>query len=65
MTVLCTVDQARVVSVDPAPGYSIKDYRSGPAKEVQVMLLSAGNRSEIKARCDDGTPVPRVKETRQ
>ncbi|MET7671577.1 serine/threonine-protein kinase [Micromonospora luteifusca] len=65
LRVLCTDDQARAVSLDPAPGYSIKDYRSGPAKEVQVVLVSAAHKSEIKARCDDGAPLPKIKETRQ
>lgn len=65
VTVLCTGDQARVVDVAPAPGYRVKDYNAGPVKEIQVVLLSAGNRSEIKARCDDGTPVPKIKESRQ
>ncbi|MET7951006.1 protein kinase [Micromonospora sp. NPDC005324] len=65
VTVLCTADQARVVNVAPAPGYSIRDYNPGPVKEVQVVLLSAGNKSEIKARCDDGTLLPKIKESRQ
>ncbi|MFE9193043.1 protein kinase [Micromonospora sp. NPDC007208] len=65
VTVLCTGDQARVVSVDPAPGYSLRDYDSGPVKEIQVVLLSAGNKSEIRARCDDGTVLPKIKESRQ
>ncbi|WP_430503077.1 protein kinase domain-containing protein [Micromonospora trifolii] len=65
VTVLCTGDQARVVNVAPAPGYSIRDYNPGPVKEIQVVLLSAGNKSEIKARCDDGTLLPKIKESRQ
>ncbi|WP_410816465.1 protein kinase domain-containing protein [Micromonospora sp. 050-3] len=65
VTVVCTGDQARVVNVAPAPGYSIRDYDPGPVKEIQVVLLSAGNKSEIKARCDDGTPLPKIKESRQ
>ncbi|WP_141910104.1 hypothetical protein [Micromonospora sp. A202] len=65
VTVLCTGDQAHVVNVAPAPGYSLRDYNSGPVKEIQVVLLSAGNKSEIKARCDDGTPLPKIKESPQ
>ncbi|WP_433650075.1 protein kinase domain-containing protein [Micromonospora zamorensis] len=65
VTVLCTGDQARVVDVAPALGYSLRDYNSGPVKEIQVVLLSAGNKSEIKARCEDGTPLPKIRESRQ
>ncbi|WP_244166394.1 serine/threonine-protein kinase [Micromonospora saelicesensis] len=65
VTVLCTGDQVRVVDVAPAPGYRLKDYNAGPVKEIQVVLLSAGNRSEIRARCDDGTLLPKIKESRQ
>nr|WTA71102.1 protein kinase [Micromonospora sp. NBC_00855] len=63
VTVLCTGDQVRVLNVDPAPGYSLRDYRAGPVKEIQVVLLSAGNKSEIRARCDDGTLLPKIKES--
>ncbi|MGW3615988.1 protein kinase domain-containing protein [Micromonospora arida] len=65
VTVLCTGDQARVVDVVPAPGYRLKDYNAGPIKEIQVVLLSADNKSEIKARCDDGTLLPKIRESRQ
>ncbi|WP_410813625.1 protein kinase domain-containing protein [Micromonospora sp. 067-2] len=65
VTVLCTGDQARVVSLVPAPGYSIKDQNSGPAREIKVVLLSTANQSEVKARCDDGRPIPKIKETRR
>ncbi|MCG5438115.1 serine/threonine-protein kinase [Micromonospora foliorum] len=65
VTVLCTGDQARVVSVEPAPGYRLRDYDPGPVREIQVVLLSAGNRSEIRARCEDGTLVPKIRESRQ
>ncbi|MEU8112316.1 protein kinase [Micromonospora sp. NPDC048947] len=65
VTVLCTGDQIRVLDVAPATGYRLKDYNSGPVKEIQVVLLSAGNKSEIKARCEDGTPLPKIRESRQ
>jgi len=65
VTVLCTGDQARVVDVAPAPGYRLKDDNAGPIKEIQVVLLSADNKSEIKARCDDGTLLPKIRESRQ
>ncbi|MCG5468955.1 protein kinase [Micromonospora sp. LAH09] len=65
VTVLCTGDQAHVVNVAPAPGYSLRDYAPGPVKEIQVVLLSAANKSEIRARCEDGTPVPKIRESRR
>ncbi|MEU7612562.1 protein kinase [Micromonospora sp. NPDC049204] len=65
VTVLCTGSQARVANVAPAAGYRVTDYESGPAREIRVVLLSTDNKSEIKARCDAGTPSPKIKESRQ
>lgn len=65
VTVLCTGGQARVANVAPAAGYRVTDYESGPAREIRVVLLSTDNKSEIKARCDAGTPSPKIKESRQ
>ncbi|MEU4335930.1 protein kinase [Micromonospora lupini] len=65
VTVQCIRDQVHVVNVAPASGYTITNSDSGPAKEIQVGLLSEDNKSEIRARCVDGTPSPKVKESRQ
>ncbi|TWJ25520.1 serine/threonine-protein kinase [Micromonospora endolithica] len=65
VTVLCVGKLATVVSLVPRPGYEVKDYDPGPADEVQVVLLSADNESEIKVKCERGRPVPKIKESRQ
>ncbi|MFG1837292.1 serine/threonine-protein kinase [Micromonospora sp. NPDC049175] len=65
VTVLCTGGQAHVANVAPASGYRVTEYESGPTKEIRVVLLSTDNKSEIKARCDNGTPLPKIKESRQ
>ncbi len=61
--VSCDGATARVLDTFPAPGYTIKDYDPGPANEVQVVFTSENHESEIKVRCPEGTPRPRVKET--
>jgi eukaryotic-like serine/threonine-protein kinase len=63
--VACDDDMARIMNIDPNPGYVIKDDDWGPANEVQVVLHSAENESEIKVRCTDGRPVPKIKESPQ
>jgi eukaryotic-like serine/threonine-protein kinase len=65
VTVRCEGKQVRVVDLAPAAGYEIKDYDPGPAGEIQVVLLSARNESEVKATCVRGKPVPRIKESPQ
>ncbi|MGC4815683.1 hypothetical protein ACLQ29_34740 [Micromonospora sp. DT228] len=65
MTVLCTGGQAHVANVGPFSGYRVTDYESGPAREIRVVLLYTDNKSEIKARCDNGTPLPKIRESRQ
>jgi eukaryotic-like serine/threonine-protein kinase len=61
----CDGSTARVAGLDPAPGYDVKDYDPGPANEVQVVLLSARNETELKVRCEDGQPFPQLKESPQ
>jgi eukaryotic-like serine/threonine-protein kinase len=61
----CDGSTARVAGLDPAPGYDVKDYDPGPANEVQVVLLSARNETELKVRCEDGQPFPELKESPQ
>ncbi|MFC7546573.1 serine/threonine-protein kinase [Plantactinospora sp. GCM10030261] len=65
VTVLCRGDDAQVTDLVVKPGYQIKDHDPGPDGEIQVVLLSTSNESEIKATCSDGTPVPRIKESPQ
>ncbi|HEX2771612.1 MAG TPA: hypothetical protein VHN18_04175, partial [Micromonosporaceae bacterium] len=63
--VACDGSTARVVRLNPTPGYTVKDYDAGPADEVQVVLLSARNETELKVKCEDGEPVPTLKESPQ
>jgi hypothetical protein len=63
--VSCDGKKASVLSVVPNDGYVIKDLDEGPADEVQVVLRSPANESEIKVRCEHGQPAPRIKESPQ
>jgi serine/threonine-protein kinase len=63
--VSCAGRAATVLAVSPAPGYTVKDHDPGPAGEVQVVLLSADNESEIKVKCRPGGPQPAIKESPQ
>jgi eukaryotic-like serine/threonine-protein kinase len=60
--VLCVDGKAQVLSVQPGPGYEIKDSRPGPADEIRVILRSPANESEVKSRCNGDQPRPEVKE---
>jgi serine/threonine-protein kinase len=63
--VQCAGRTARILDVQPAAGYTIKDHDAGPADEVQVVLQSPTNESEIKIRCGPNGPLPRIKESGQ
>lgn len=63
VTVRCLGTQAEVVGVDREPGYDLKDYDPGPADEIQVVLEAPllDTEVEVKAKCANGLPVPKVK----
>jgi eukaryotic-like serine/threonine-protein kinase len=61
----CDGSTARVVGLNPTPGYDVKDYDPGPADEVKVVLLSVRNETEFKAKCEEGVLIPRLKESPQ
>ncbi|GAA3250159.1 protein kinase [Dactylosporangium siamense] len=61
--VSCTGRKAQILDLDLTPGYTLGDYRPGPADEIRAVLISSTNTSEIKAKCPKGTPAPAVKET--
>ncbi|HET6533762.1 MAG TPA: hypothetical protein VFH03_24505, partial [Actinoplanes sp.] len=61
--VQCAGKKATVLAVSPAAGYTVKDFRPGPADEVKVVLQSADNASEIKVKCKEGEPSPSIKES--
>ncbi|MGS2613120.1 protein kinase domain-containing protein [Micromonospora sp. LZ34] len=62
VTVSCDRQTIEVVAVTPAAGYQVEAYEPGPAREIRVEFVSAGNRSVVTVRCANGRPVPRVKE---
>ena len=61
----CDDKQARILRLDIAAGYTVGEYRPGPDKEVKAVLISAANRSEIKARCANGAVAAEIKESPQ
>jgi len=62
VTVRCVGKLVEVLAVTPASGYRAETYDPGPARQVRIELESAGNRSEVRARCPNGRPKPTVKE---
>jgi serine/threonine-protein kinase len=61
----CDGKKAQILSLDVAVGYTVDEYRPGPADEVKAVLISAANRSEIRVRCEGGAVASQVKETPQ
>jgi serine/threonine-protein kinase len=49
--VQCNGKKAQILRLDLTPGYTVDDYRPGPADEVKAVLVSATNKSEIKVKC--------------
>ncbi len=60
--VSCNGKKAQILGLDLAAGYTLGEYRPGPADEVKAVLISTANTSEIKVRCAKGAPVPIVRE---
>ena len=63
--VRCVGPSATVVSVSPNPGYQVERYAPGPAPQVQVVLGSATDRSQMRAKCVDGRPKSEVRESQR
>ncbi|SCG57791.1 serine/threonine-protein kinase [Micromonospora coxensis] len=61
--VACDGRAAEIVATTPAAGYRIEDYRPGPARQVHVVFGSDAHASDVTARCANGRPVPRVRES--
>ncbi|MEV4517014.1 protein kinase [Dactylosporangium sp. NPDC049525] len=61
--VSCSGKKAQILGLDLTAGYTLGEYRPGPADEVKAVLSSSTNTSEIKVRCSKGAPAPTVKET--
>ncbi|MFC4018815.1 protein kinase [Micromonospora sp. GCM10011542] len=62
ITVRCLGKSVEVLSVTPASGYHAAAYDAGPAKQIEVELTSADNRSAIRVLCANGRLVSQVKE---
>ncbi|MET7422936.1 serine/threonine-protein kinase [Dactylosporangium sp. NPDC005555] len=58
----CAGKKAQALSLDTAAGYSVQEYRPGPADEVRAVLVAPANRSEIKVKCPGGKLSAEVKE---
>ena len=61
----CDDKKAQILRLDVAAGYTVDDYKPGPADEVKAVLISAANRSEIKVKCDHGAVAAQTKESPQ
>ncbi|WP_433127577.1 protein kinase domain-containing protein [Micromonospora sp. CA-240977] len=63
VTVGCVGKSIEVLAVTLAPGFRAEAYDPGPAKQIQVELVSSEYRSEIRVNCPNGRPNPTVKES--
>jgi serine/threonine protein kinase len=61
--VRCDDKKAQILRLDVAAGYTLDEYKPGPADEVKAVLLSATNKSEIKVKCDHGAVAAQTKES--
>ncbi|MFG1840955.1 protein kinase [Micromonospora sp. NPDC049175] len=62
ITVRCVGKSVEVLAVALAPGFRAEAYDPGPAKQLQVELVSTEHRSEIRVQCPNGSPNSKVKE---
>ncbi|MEH1165676.1 protein kinase [Micromonospora sp. CPCC 205539] len=62
VTVRCVGGSAEVLAVAPASGFRAEAYDPGPAKRVEVVLVSNEHSSQIRVSCPSGRPKPKVKE---
>ncbi|MEU8211139.1 serine/threonine-protein kinase [Micromonospora sp. NPDC049044] len=62
VTVGCVGKSVEVLAVTLADGFRAVAYDPGPASQVRVVLTSTDHRSEIRARCPNGRPDPKVQE---
>ncbi|WP_307871482.1 protein kinase [Micromonospora sp. M61] len=62
VTIRCVGKSVEVHAVTLVPGFRVEAYDPGPAKQIQVELVSSEHRSEIRVRCPGGSPKSRVRE---
>jgi serine/threonine-protein kinase len=61
--VRCDDEQARILRLDVAAGYTVDEYRPGPGKEAKAVLISAANKTEIRVKCPGGAVAAEIKES--
>jgi serine/threonine-protein kinase len=61
--IACNGDKATIVSIEPAPGFTVQQSQPGPDRHVRVLFASADMLSQIDAHCDRTGLVPTVKNT--
>jgi serine/threonine protein kinase len=61
--VRCDDKKAQILRIDVSAGYTLDEYKPGPADEVKAVLVSATNKSEIKVKCDHGAVAAQTKES--
>ncbi|WP_328533354.1 serine/threonine protein kinase [Micromonospora zamorensis] len=62
VTIRCVGKSVEVLAVTLVPGFRVDEYDPGPAKQIQVELVSSEHRSEVRVRCPGGSPKSRVRE---
>ncbi|SCG66043.1 serine/threonine-protein kinase [Micromonospora zamorensis] len=62
VTIRCVGKSVEVLAVTLVPGFRVEAYDPGPAKQIQVELVSSEHRSEVRVRCPGGSPKSRVRE---
>ncbi|MFG1896604.1 serine/threonine-protein kinase [Micromonospora zamorensis] len=61
-TIRCVGKSVEVLAVTLAPGFRVEAYDPGPAKQIQVELVSSEHRSEVRVHCPGGSPKSKVRE---
>ncbi|MGC5308574.1 serine/threonine-protein kinase [Micromonospora zamorensis] len=62
VTIRCVGKSVEVLTVTLVPGFRAEAYDPGPAKQIQVELVSSEHRSEIRVHCPSGSPKSKVRE---
>ncbi|WP_330464978.1 serine/threonine-protein kinase [Micromonospora zamorensis] len=62
VTIRCVGKSVEVLAVTLVPGFRVEAYDPGPAKQIQLELVSSEHRSEIRVHCPGGSPKSRVRE---
>lgn len=60
LTVQCERRVATLVDREPAPGWSVTDFESGPDEDIDVTFSRDRAASRIEVYCNEGEPTPIV-----